>query len=130
MFETEDAAWTGVPVEMRAPLLDQRLLRFLLRLPPVPWCMEKGLLREAMRGILPEEIRLRPKTPLSVEPIDHFVQSNQWSPLPLPEPSMQIRSFVNWDRLNATLAEARGSELWVGLRPLSLDYWLKGVENS
>ena len=66
MYETEDAAWTGVPVESRAPLLDLRMLRFLLRVPPVPWCMEKELLREAMRGILPEEIRSRPKTPLLV----------------------------------------------------------------
>ncbi len=41
VFESEDAGWTGVPVEVRAPLLDQRLLRFLLRVPPVPWCMNK-----------------------------------------------------------------------------------------
>lgn len=129
MFETEDAAWTSVAVEMRAPLLDQRLLRFLLRLPPVPWCMEKRLLREAMRGVLPEEIRVRPKTPLNVEPIDHFVESNQWSPFPLPPPSKEMRLFVDWERLNATLAEARGSKLWAGLRALSLHYWLKGVEN-
>ncbi|HXJ06095.1 MAG TPA: asparagine synthase-related protein [Candidatus Acidoferrum sp.] len=130
LLENEDAGWTGVPVELRAPLLDQRLLRFLLRVPPVPWCMEKNLLREAMRGMLPEKVRARPKTPLIGDSIKYFMTSKKWSPLPLPEPSAELREIVNWERLNATLAEAEGSTLWVGLRPVSLLYWLKGVVNA
>ena len=125
MNETEDAAWTGVPVESRAPLLDLRMLRFLLRVPPVPWCMEKELLREAVRGILPEEIRSRPKTPLLFEPIDSFVEKHRWSPLPLPEPPSEIRTYVDWQKLGATLGTATSSILWVGLRPISLSYWLE-----
>jgi len=128
MYETEDAGWTAVPVEPRAPLLDLRMLRFLLRVPPVPWCMEKELLREAMRGILPEEIRLRPKTPLPVEPLDCFVGSNRWSPLRLPEPPAALCRYVDWQRLSATLGTATGSTLWIGLRPVSLGHWLKGIE--
>jgi asparagine synthase (glutamine-hydrolysing) len=130
VFESEDAGWTGAPVELRAPLLDQRLLRFLLRVPPVPWCMDKLLLREAMRGVLPEEVRARPKTPLLGDFIKHFVESKKWSPVPLPEPTAELRKFVDWERLGATLATAAGSTLWVGLRPLSLRYWLKGVVND
>jgi asparagine synthase (glutamine-hydrolysing) len=130
LLESEDAGWTGVPVELRAPLLDQRLLRFLLRVPPVPWCMEKALLREAMRGILPEEVRARPKTPLLGDFIKHFIESKKWSPLPLPEPTAELRKFVDWERLSTTLATAAGSTLWVGLRPVSLCYWLKGVVNE
>ncbi len=128
MYETEDAAWTGVPVESRAPLLDLRMLCFLLRVPPVPWCMEKELLREAMRGLLPEEIRSRPKTPLPVDPLDTFVENNRWSPLPLPEPPAELRTYVDWQRLGATLRTATGSTLWVGLRPVSLGYWLKALK--
>jgi asparagine synthase (glutamine-hydrolysing) len=130
MNETEDATWTGVPVESRAPLLDLRMLRFLLRVPPVPWCMEKELLREAMRGILPEEIRLRPKTPLLFEPVDCFVKYKRWNPLPLAEPPVEIRTYVDWRRLGATLGTASGSTLWAGLRPVSLSYWLKSIENK
>jgi asparagine synthase (glutamine-hydrolysing) len=129
-FESEDAGWTGVPVESRAPLLDQRLLRFLLRLPPVPWCMEKALLREAMRGMLPEEVRTRPKTPLLGDLIKHFIESKKWSPMPLPDPAPELRRFVDWERLRTTLAPATGSTLRVGLRPVSLSYWLKGVVND
>jgi len=130
VLESEDAGWTGAPVELRAPLLDQRLLRFLLRVPPVPWCMEKELLREAMRGMLPEEVRARPKTPLLGELIKHYVESKKWSPLPLSEPTPEVRKLVDWERLGTTLATAAGSTLWVGLRPVSLCHWLKGVVND
>jgi len=130
VFESEDAGWTGVPVELRAPLLDQRLLRFLLRVPPVPWCMEKMLLREAMRGMLPEVVRARPKTPLLGDSIKHFIESKKWRPVPLPEPTLELQKFVDWGRLGRTLATAAGSTLWVGLRPVSLCHWLKGIVNE
>ena len=132
MFESEDAGWTGVPVEMRAPLLDLRLLRFLLRVPPVPWCMKKALLREAMHGMLPEEVRVRPKTPLLGDLIKHSIESKKWKPVPLPEPRAELRQFVDWERVSATVATAAGSTLWVGLRSVSLCYWLnaKGVVNE
>ena len=124
-LEREDSGWTGVPVELRAPLLDQRLLRFLLRVPPVPWCMEKELLREAMRGTLPEEVRARPKTPFRGDLIKHSIESKKWKPVPVPEPTPELRKFVDWNRLCATLTSAEGSTLWVGLRPVSLCYWLR-----
>ena len=130
VLESEDSGWTGVPVEMRVPLFDQRLLRFLLRVPPVPWCMEKELLRESMRGMLPEEIRARPKTPVPEDSLQLFIESKQWSPVPPPEPAEDIRSFVDWAQLGTTLATAAGSTLWVALRPVSLCYWLKNVVNK
>jgi len=97
--------------------------------PPVPWCMEKALLREAMRGMLPEVVRARPKTPFLGDFIKYFIESKKWSPVPLPEPTAELRKFVDWERLGATLATAAGSTLWVGLRAVSLCYWLKGVVN-
>lgn len=130
VFEGDDAGVTGVGVDSRAPLLDGRLLRFLLRVPPVPWCMEKTLLREAMRGMLPEEVRTRPKVPLLGDSVGYFVETKQWSPLPLPTPAAGVLEFVDWERLRATLETARGSSLWVALRPVSLSYWLKGVVNG
>ncbi len=125
IFESEDAGWTGVAVDLRAPLLDRRLLRFLLRVPPVPWCMKKELLREAMRGLLPDAVRARPKTPFLGDLIKHSIESQKWKPVPLPEPTGDLRQFVDWERLGTTLATAAGSTLWVGLRPVSLCYWLK-----
>ena len=129
MYELEDASWTDAPVELRAPLLDPRIMRFLLRIPPVPWCMEKELLRQAMNGSLPEEIRRRRKTSSPVDPIGWFVKSKVWSPLPLPNLAEEVREFVDCAKLRATLESAAGLYLWVTLRPISLHYWLKAIEN-
>jgi asparagine synthase (glutamine-hydrolysing) len=128
--ETVDAAWTGVAIESRSPLLDQRLLRYLLRMPPVPWCMEKELLRRATKGLLPEQIRLRPKTPLLGDSLKIHVESGRWHPLPLPAPAGEVTSFIDWKLFDATLAEPAGSSLWANLRPISLNRWLKSIENE
>ena len=129
VFDQEDAAWTGVPVDLRAPLLDQRVVRYLLRLPPVPWCMEKELLRQAVRGLLPEAVRMRPKAPLLGDSLTLFAQGGKWKPIPLPEPTAEMQTFVDWNKLDTILSQAEGSALWVGLRPVSLNHWLKSVEN-
>ena len=52
-----DPVWTGVPLETRNPFLDRRLCRFLLRIPVIPWAMNKELIRASQVGVLPEEIR-------------------------------------------------------------------------
>jgi len=94
--------------------------------------MKKALLREAMHGMLPEEVRVRPKTPLLGDLIKHSIESKKWKPVPLPEPIAELRQFVDWEQLGTTLAKASGSTLWVGLRSVSLCYWLnaKGVVNE
>jgi asparagine synthase (glutamine-hydrolysing) len=54
------AAWYGI--EMRHPLLDRRVVAFLLAIPPeilVHFGLSKPLLRAAMAGFLPEKIRMR-----------------------------------------------------------------------
>jgi asparagine synthase (glutamine-hydrolysing) len=132
VLEDADAAWTGVPLERRAPLLDLRLVRFLLRVPPVPGCMEKQLLREAMRGVLPNEVVLRKKTPLLREPFEVYTNERGWKPaLPVAMEKLgTLREFVDWEKVSATLRNAAGSSLWVDLRPISLHHWLKGVEKD
>jgi asparagine synthase (glutamine-hydrolysing) len=128
VLEEEDAPWTGVALENRGPLLDLRLIRFLLRVPPVPWCMEKKLLREAMRGVLPEAVLLRKKTPLQVEPLQVFEKEWRWAPPPQSDPGELLGEFVDCEKLSATLSGDTCLPIWVNLRPISLMHWLKGVE--
>lgn len=64
IFESYDPGFTEYPVELRYPYFDLRLLRYVLRVPPVPWFVNKKLLRDAMQGFLPDVVRLRPKAPL------------------------------------------------------------------
>ncbi len=51
------------PMILRHPFLDLRVLEFMLSVPTLPWAREKMLLREAMRGWLPDEVLARRKTP-------------------------------------------------------------------
>jgi asparagine synthase (glutamine-hydrolysing) len=67
-FETYDPGATGQPVAIRYPFFDVRLVDLAVRLPSFPFCVNKHVLREAMRRRLPEAVRLRPKTPLAVMP--------------------------------------------------------------
>jgi asparagine synthase (glutamine-hydrolysing) len=130
VLESDDAAWTDAALEMRAPLLDRRVLRYLLRLPPVPWCMHKELLRQTMRGLLPERIRTRPKVPLLGDPLRIHAKRGSWNPPVHSERATGVRMFVDWEQLRATLGGARSSDLWSDLRPVSLNYWLKPVEKE
>jgi asparagine synthase (glutamine-hydrolysing) len=129
-LETEDAGWTGVALETRAPLLDLRLLRFFLRLPPVPWCVDKTLVREALQPYLPKAISRRPKTAMVRDAVEATQTDRGWRPQYLKSPSAQIQSFVNWPAWCETLNSAKGLVSWDNLRPLSLEYWLKDIENE
>jgi asparagine synthase (glutamine-hydrolysing) len=63
-------------VEARVPYLDHELVEFCARIPPrvkLKWLREKTVLRQAMRGILPEDIRTRPKWALQA-PIDAWLR--------------------------------------------------------
>ncbi|MDI1266248.1 MAG: asparagine synthase-related protein [bacterium] len=52
------------PFVLRHPFLDLRVLEFMLSVPTVPWARNKLLLREAMRGRLPDELLARKKATL------------------------------------------------------------------
>lgn len=66
LLDRKDRMSMAVGLEVRVPFCDHRLVEYVFN---IPWSMKntggqrKGLLREALRGLLPEEIRLRPKNP-------------------------------------------------------------------
>jgi asparagine synthase (glutamine-hydrolysing) len=129
VLETEDAGWNRVRLETRAPLLDLRILRFLLRLPPVPWCVNKELCRRVMRDALPTAVTERAKTPLLIDPIEKCGEPAGWM-LGLPQAAPgEIERFVNWAKWCETLYRSKGSLRWSVLRPVSLLHWLNAVES-
>jgi len=128
VLEGEDAAWSGVAMETRAPLLDRRLVRFLLRLPAMPWCMDKQLVRRAMKNLLPKETVERAKAPLAHDPLALQVAQGKWNPLPLQNLSSYLREVVDPICLQNSLRSADPEHLYMNLRPISLGAWLKGVE--
>jgi len=126
-FEAYDPGTTGLPVEFRLPLLDVRLLSYALSLPPLPWCVDKIMLRELARGRLPEAIRRRPKTPLADYPELALARrpGSRW--LDDFEPCEQLASYVRRQAVPPVSAETDRERLWMNLRPVSLNYWLQNL---
>lgn len=125
LFEGYDPGVTGVPVEVRHPFFDLRLVNFLLALPALPWCSDKELLRETARGILPDAVRLRRKSPLLADPLVALVQHKEsaWvdSFVPVPE----LGRYVVRERVPKVFGEKDAWTAWIHLRPLSLNFWLR-----
>ena len=119
LLETYDPGYTGVPVEVRLPFLDLRLVDYLLALPPTPWCTHKTLLRVATTHSLPAEIGQRPKTPLAGNPLTgKSWQSEDRATISNMLPA--VESYVNIDEV-AALFERRLD--WEDFSPISFAYW-------
>ena len=121
-FDVYDPAYTGQPLEFRHPFMDVRVVEFLLALPAVPWCLNKELLRRALRSMVPEEVRLRPKTPLQGDPLvtQLFRRSERWFARPF-HPALE--EIIDRSRLPPFDATQTAQEIWSNLRPFALDAW-------
>jgi asparagine synthase (glutamine-hydrolysing) len=129
-LETEDPGNSGVPLQIRTPFLDLRIIKFLLRLPPLPWCMEKEITRRSMKGLLPDAVLKRPKSPLPTDPLEVCQSKFGWKPHAPKFPAKSIETYVQWDDWLATLQNTKGSLSWENLYPLALCVWLKGIETE
>jgi asparagine synthase (glutamine-hydrolysing) len=129
IHESEDAGNTRVALESRAPLLDLRVLRFLLRVPPVPWCANKELVRHSLQGYLPEVVLNRPKTPLAGEPVEACIATGRWIPEVSELPFAAAERYVDWEKWNSILKYSKDCTSGANLFPFALVAWLKDVEN-
>ena len=121
VFESLDSANTGALVEVRSPYVDVRMLRFLLAIPPLPWCRSKYLLRRTMRGILPASVLRRKKSGIPCTVRVDRVRSYASTPL---VPAPQINAYVNL----AHLPSGTSDDIWAvgdGVRVRILNEWLR-----
>jgi asparagine synthase (glutamine-hydrolysing) len=128
-FEQESPGASRYPVEVRYPFLDLRIVNFLLALPPFPFFFEKKLLRDAMVGRLPENVRLRPKTPLAGDPLSQSLQKNvttteRWNQVHW---SMDMERYVNRSALVPVHDSSDPEQISVNVRPLCLNFWLRSA---
>ncbi len=129
VFAGNDPEFSGTPVKTRWPFFDLRLLDFMLAVPPHPWCRAKLILREAMKGRLPESVRLRRKTPLRAFPLAAAVQSDgipAWMRELLS--SREVAPYVDPARVAHLLDGPPGSpssELLSFAPLLALAYWIR-----
>ncbi len=118
-------------LEVRVPFCDYRIAEYLYG---VPWEMkdyqgkEKGLLRYAMRGILPEEVLWRKKSPYpkTFDPRYEQLVSQRLEGL-LQDPSAPLFHLISYDAARQVLHED-GSWPWYGQlmrRPQLICYLLQ-----
>ena len=121
MFDGHDAAWTGTQVEVRHPYLDLRMLRFLLSVPPLPWCRQKYLVRRAMRGVLPKSVLRRAKENVPWATVMERAISSSSPPL---DPVPQLSAYIDTRRFPTDVPQDQWL-LGCALRVRSLNNWLQ-----
>lgn len=125
-FEAEVASSRWNPIDFRRPYFDTRLVRFLLAVPELPFSVDKWLLRLAMKDLLPDQIRKRPKTPLGGDP---FFAACKFHGFPAQNDSHPLLShFVLSSALRDLGTNCSPSQLWPDSRAHSLNYWLLSKE--
>lgn len=131
LLERMDAGLRRVPLELRHPLLDLRLVESSLYTPPAQWYNDKGLLKIATRGRLPPEIVRRPKSPLAGDPLLARLRRDGEGWLGGRTLGEEVRRFVRpaaVPRVAGGEAEAwDAGRLQEDLRPLALSLWLKAM---
>jgi asparagine synthase (glutamine-hydrolysing) len=130
LFEGYDPGVTLAPVEVCHPFFDLRLVEFLMALPALPWCSDKELLREAARGILPDAVRLRRKSPLLADPLIALLQRKESARLDSFEEVPALGRYVERRLIPKVFGEKDAWAAWIHLRPLSLNSWLRSKELS
>ena len=126
LSEYLDPAAMRAPIDYRNPFLDVRVVRFLLRVPPMPWFAEKELLRLAVAGKLPESVRTRRKTPLREDPT-HVLMTRQAEELARRvQESTALDGFVDRRRVAEAIRNPRRTpyESFLLGFPIALTYWL------
>ena|SRR5687767_11453567 len=124
LFEGYDPGSTRLPLELRHPFIDVRLLRYVVSLPAVPWCVNKHILRSAMIKRLPTAILDRPKTPLASNPTLHLEHAAGVRCLDRFEVNPQLARFIDLNRRRALADEQTAAGHWADLRIFALNHWL------
>jgi len=101
------------------------VLRYMLALPPMPWCRNKLILRRSMRSSLPGKVLRRRKAPLADNPDLKRVQAAGFPQL---VPSAELSRYVNPRKVPT--APRTAVELRAALRPLGLSYWLNDLNSA
>jgi asparagine synthase (glutamine-hydrolysing) len=122
-FEAFHIANWGIPLTYRHPYLDLRVLNFLLSVPPIPWARRKRLIREAMQGILPDEVLHRDKSPLARDPEAISIQKYG-----LPRLSRQgaISRYIDPAKVSRTISTDEAIHPLINV--YVLDSWLQSHE--
>jgi len=128
ILEGYDPGYTKFAADIRHPWLDVRVLDFMLRLPPIPWCVDKEIVRRTMGTTLPPEIVERPKAPLAGYPLFDATLDGLADVLDIASATPSLAEFIDIGRFLGIAGKPerlRPSEYEVITRPLGLALWLR-----
>jgi asparagine synthase (glutamine-hydrolysing) len=124
LMSRHDAGTTLLPLEVCHPLIDVRLVDYLLGLPVIPWLLDKTILRKAMVGVLPDAVRMRPKSPLAGDPGLQLKHTRKFQEIDEFKPVSAISAYVDRKSIPRVTEEVNGAALSINLRPYCLNQWL------
>lgn len=135
MFVATHPESTGLPLRVRQPFFDVRLLEAAMRLPPAPWLWNKVILRQLGEGLLPDSIVRRPKTAFGPNPAHTAAVlgfESKWLDGLAAAPGLNgLVDRGQLARTLASLATIRPEEYSLKIMlPASLAEWLKRNEVS
>jgi asparagine synthase (glutamine-hydrolysing) len=120
LLDRKDRMSMGASLEVRVPFADHRLVEYVWN---IPWEMkmvdglEKGILRRALRGVLPEEVLYRKKSPYPKTHNPHYTKAvKNWMEEILNDSSSPILQLVDKKKVR-DIVETDGDsfqEPWFG----------------
>lgn len=121
-FEWAHPLQTRAPIEVAYPWSDPRVIEAVLAMSPIPWRVEKHVVREMLRGRVSETIRARKKT---------FVQGDPWI-VALPDDGRSTvdidieaaSRYIDPERFRES-CRASGALADATLRAVAFEYWLR-----
>lgn len=128
-IEMLDPGVTGLPLEIRLPYLDLRVVELLLSFPRIPWSQDKELLRRSFRNHLPQRIMQRPKSaPAGM--IEARIREHREAPfVPYPLDLEGLSRYADLGRV-PSLGGNPAPVGWEDFRPLMLGTWLAGIHTE
>lgn len=140
LLDRKDRMSMGASLEVRVPFADHKLVEYVWN---IPWKMknvdgrEKGILRKALKGLLPEDVLYRKKSPFpkTFQP-EYTRQVVNWMNEILADSHSPLFQFVKRNRIEA-IVKSEGKEFnepWYGqlmtgpqliAHLCQIDYWLR-----
>jgi asparagine synthase (glutamine-hydrolysing) len=140
LLDRKDRMSMGASLEVRVPYADHRLVEYVWN---IPWEMkmmggqEKGILRKAMEGILPDDVLYRKKSPFPKTFQPEYTNAvKAWMHEIINDKDARLFEFLKKDKVEAIL-ESEGKEFkdpWYGqlmkgpqliAHLCQIDYWLR-----
>jgi Asparagine synthase/Glutamine amidotransferase domain len=122
---------TGHRLELRCPLLDTRVIRFVVNVAPIPWCQRKELARAAYADMLPAAMVRRPKRGLAG--LDEAL-ARDWQQHHAEDPATSLSAplddWIDADEWRRALRSPDARTVGEAWRVLQLAGWLTGLAGA